>query len=142
MNSTSAPVKQEAGLTSRQLLAAIQEARTFFGIDPLYRIELRMNVGGAAQLDNREGYLQTWIEVNLDYYQTSPHLIREDMAHEVAHLIGAEVLAVQKRMEPEWQYGSKDARGGLLTDAIESQTVRLERLFIRERPGNPDGWPQ
>ncbi len=120
--------------TIRRLEAAVTEARAFFGIDPLWRTPVQAKMRAGAQIDVRHGYLLAPIEVGLDYYQNHPGEIRCDMAHEVAHLVAHEVLKVQQGMPPEWQYASEDARGGMLTAAIETMTTRLELLFMRERP--------
>lgn len=119
----------------KQLEAAVEEARAFFAIDPLYLLEVRAELreDQAAHIDAGDPYRRCVISVNLHYYQENPHVIRRDMAHEVAHLMSNEVLQLQRRMPFEWQ-DRNQAPGGLLGDAIETLTVRLERLFLRERP--------
>ncbi len=116
------------------------EAREFFGLDPLYilAVENTLSADEAACIDAGDPYRRCTISVNLHYYQTHPEIIRRDMAHEVAHLMSNDVVQLQRRMPPEWQ-DRDDARGGMLNDAIETLTVRLERLFLRERPEAPNG---
>ena len=129
----------EAGETIRRLEAAVQEARDFFGIDPLYLLEVHacLDISQAAEIEAGDPYRRSWIKVNLDYYQQHPDIIRRDMAHEVAHLMSNEILQLQRRMPQEWQ-DKNAAPGGMLSDAIETLTVRLERLFLRERPEAPN----
>lgn len=111
------------------------EARQFFGIDPLYILNVRaiLDGGQAANIDAGDGYLRATIGVSLDYYQEHPEHIRRDMAHEVGHLMGNEILSLISRFPDGWADQSTP-HGGLFRDAIETLTVRLERLFLRERP--------
>lgn len=127
--------KLPPGEAMSRLEAAVAEARAFYGLDPLYLLEVRacLSAGEAACIDAGDGYLRSTIGVNLDYYQENPQVIRRDMAHEVAHLMSNEVMQLIRRMPEEWR--DRDApQGGLLADAVETLTVRLERLFLRERP--------
>lgn len=119
----------------RQLEEAVQEARAFFGIDPLYELKIVPNGAGgkAARIDAGDPYRRCWIEVDLHYFSEHPEVIRRDMAHEVAHLMSNEVLQVRNRMPAEWR-DTEHVAGGMLADAVETLTVRLERLFLRERP--------
>lgn len=127
--------KLDAGETMRRLEAAVEEARAFYGIDPLYILDVRaasMSRGQAACIDAGDPYRRCTIDVDFDYYQENPELIRRDMAHEVAHLMSNELIQLWRRMPEEWQ--NRDApQGGMLHDAIETLTIRLERLFLRER---------
>lgn len=130
-------MRLEAGETIRRLEAAVTEARTFFGIDPLYVTPVRatLEANEAANIEAGDGYLYANINVSLDYYQRNPELIRQDMAHEVGHLLSNEILQLQKRMPEEWR-DHQQAPALLMVDAIETLTVRLERLFMRERGNN------
>lgn len=131
--------RQDAGETMQQLEAAIAEARVFFGIDPLFDTPVRADkADGGAQIFVNPGYFHRPISVDLDYYQRNPLLIREDMAHEVAHLVTDELTSMFQRLPPEC---SKEGEplALLLVDAVEKATVRLEKLFMRERPrGEPE----
>lgn len=122
--------------TMAKLEAAVQEARDFYGTDPLYDLKIVPNGAGgkAARIDAGDPYRRCWIEVDLQYFMDNPGVIRRDMAHEVAHLMSNEILQVRNRMPAEWK-DTEHVAGGLLSDAIETLTVRLERLFLRERPG-------
>lgn len=130
----------DASETLRRCEAAVTEARAFFGIDPLYLLEVRPTLSAheAAEIDAGDGYLRCHIGVSVNYYQENPDFIRRDMAHEVAHLMSNEVLQLQRRMPPEWR-DREQAPGGLMADALETLTVRLERLFLRERPEAQNG---
>lgn len=125
----------DVGETMHRLEAAVMEARAFFGIDPLYHTPVRPDkADGAAEVRPSHGYLFAPIGVDVYYYQQHPELIRQDMAHEVAHLLSAEMVALNEHMPEEWQYGSQAAQGRMFKMALETLTVRLERLFMRERP--------
>lgn len=127
------------GETMRRCEDAVKEAREFFGIDPLYilKVQATLSGGDVASIDAGDGYLRCSISVNINYFQNHPEVIRRDMAHEVAHLVSNEVVQLQKRMPEEWRDRNQVA-GGMLEDAIETMTVRLERLFLRERPDPAD----
>jgi predicted SprT family Zn-dependent metalloprotease len=123
------------GETMKRLERGVKEAREFFGIDPLYDVEIfaSLGEGEAAQIDAGSAYLRCTIKVNLDYYQVNPQYIRRDMAHEVAHLVSNEIMQLRNRMPEEWREDDQPA-GGMFEDAIETLTCRLERLYLRERP--------
>ncbi len=123
----------DPGETMRRLEAAVDEARAFFGIDPLYLITLcaTLDEHSAAGIDAGDGYLCCYINFSMEYYQRHPEDIRRHMSHEVAHLMANEILQLRNRMPEEWR--DKDAvAGGMLNDAIETLTSRLERLFMRQ----------
>lgn len=124
----------DASETLRRFEAAVTEARAFFGIDPLWQTPVRAGDvgGGAARIDADRSYLLAPITVDLNYYQTYPEKIRSDAAHEVAHLLTEEVWQVWRHL-PEDVHGDDTLTGRLMRDAIETATVRLERLFVRER---------
>ncbi len=126
----------EMGETKKRLEAAVEEARDFFGIDPLYIINLvaTLDQDKAAGIDAGDGYLCCYINFSMHYYQTNPQDIRRHMAHEIAHLMSNEILQVRNFMADEWK-DNQHLAGGMLNDAIETLTSRLERLFLRERPG-------
>ncbi len=124
--------KLEAGETVRRLEAAIEEARAFFGVDPMWNTPLLANTDGGAHVDMKIGYLEAPISVNLDFFQKYPERIREYMGHEVAHLLSAEVHRLSAVLPPEYRDTDTPA-GRMFEDALESLTVRLERLFLRER---------
>ena len=111
----------------------MQEAREFFGIDPLWQTPVRAgNAGGdAAQIDADRSYLFAPITIDLDYYQENPEKIRGDGAHEAAHLLTEEIWQLWRHLPSETS-GDDSVTGKLMRDAIESATVRLERLFMRE----------
>ncbi len=118
----------------RRLEAAVAETRAFYGIDPLVDTPVRADKSdGAAQIEIRPGYFLRPISVDLDYYQRFPHLIRQDMAHEVGHLVTDELACMFQRLPPAWS-DEDQPLARLLVDAIEKATVRLEKLFLRERP--------
>lgn len=129
----------DATETLSRLHAAVAEARAFFGIDPLWNTPVFPEGAGDAPccIKAESGYFHAPVSVDLDYYQRKPHLIRQDMAHEVAHLVTWEVVLAVRKLPEEF----RDPRGGpmgeVIRDAIENATVRLERLFIRERPEQP-----
>ena len=126
--------RQDAGETMRQLEAAVAEARAFFGVDPLFDTPILADKSdGGVQMKISPGYYWRPISVDLDYYQTKPHLIREDMAHEVAHLMTDELASLFQRLPPECSDRDQPL-AMLLVDAVEKATVRLEKLFMRERP--------
>lgn len=128
----------DANETIRRLEAAVLEARLFYGIDPLYDIPIRADKAeGAAQIEIRPGYFFRPISVDLDYYQRSPHLIRQDMAHEVGHVVTDELACMFQRLPPAWA-DEDQPLAQLLVDAIERATVRLEKMFLRERPDAPE----
>lgn len=126
---------QDASETLRALEAAVTEARTFFGIDPLFRTPVLAEGAGdaACRIHVSPGYFQRPIGVDLDYYQRKPEEIRRGMAHEVAHLATDELASIFQRMPPEWSDADQPL-ARLLIDALEKATVRLECLFMRERP--------
>ncbi len=126
--------------TMRRLEAAVVEARAFFGVDPLWVTEIRAEGAGtgAARIDASPAYLKAPIGVDLDYYQYNPEKIRRDMAHEIAHLITAEMWHLWRHLPADVQ-GDDNVAGKLMRDALEVATVRLERLFLRERPEVPHG---
>ena len=120
--------------TIHRLEAAVAEARTFFGIDPLFETPIRADkADGGAHILIEPGYFFRPISVDLDYYQRNPHTIREDMAHEVAHLVTDELASAFQRLPPEFSKEGEPV-AMLLVDALEKATVRLDRLFMRERP--------
>lgn len=127
--------------TMHRLEAAVEEAREFFKVDPIWTIEIRAEGAGsgAARIDASRAYLKAPIGVDLDYYQHNPEKIRRDMAHEIAHLVTAEIWQVWRHL-PEDVQGDDTVTGRLMRDALEAATVRLERLFMRERP-EPSGGP-
>lgn len=129
--------RQDASETLRQCEAVVAEARAFFLIDPLYQTPVRAEQTESAEIDFRPGYFFSVIMVNLDYFQKNPQLIRESMAHEVAHLASAELMAANALMPTEWQYGGDTPSAGIWTHALEALTTRLTRLFMRERPEGP-----
>ncbi|GHG37467.1 hypothetical protein GCM10017784_34790 [Deinococcus indicus] len=124
--------RQSASKTLRQLEAAVKEARAFYGIDPLYDTPVRADLSGGSstQIRIEPGYFHRPISVDLDYYQRNPHLIREDMAHEVAHLVTDELACMFQRLPPELR-DEGEPLAMLLIDALERATVRLERMFTR-----------
>lgn len=122
--------------TMQRLEAAVAEARAFFGIDPLYDTPIWADGGkdGApCSIDMKPGYFHRPVSVDLDYYQRKPHLIRADMAHEVAHLVTDELACMFQRLPPEWSR-AEEPLAVLLVDALERATVRIEKLMMRERP--------
>ena len=123
----------EAGETMRRLEAAVQEARTFFGIDPLYETPVVYNHPDGASITADPAYLRAPIRVELDFFQREPERIREFMAHEVAHILSAELTRVRAMLPAEW-LDATTPQGRIYNDALESLTVRLEKLFLRERP--------
>lgn len=127
--------KTDASETLSAWEAAVAEAREFFGVDPLWRIEVSAGEvgGGAARIDASRAYFNAPITVDLDYYQFRPDCIRKDAAHEVAHLLTEEIWQLWRHL-PDETSGDESLTGKLMRDAIESTTARLERLFLRERP--------
>lgn len=124
-------VRQSPTKTLRQLEAAVKDARAFYGIDPLYETPVLADLSGrTAQIKMIPGYFYRPISVDLDYYQRHPHTIREDMAHEVAHLVTDELACLIQRLPPELR-DEGEPLAMLLIDAIERATVRMERLYIR-----------
>ncbi len=126
----------DANETMRRFEAAVAEARVFYGIDPLFDTPIYADgVPGnsSIQIKINPGYYHRPISVDLDYYQRNPHRIREDAAHEVAHLVSDELACIMQRMPPEWR-DSGEPCAMLLIDALERLTVRLEKLYLRERP--------
>ena len=121
----------DASETLRRFEAAVTEARAFFGIDPLWQTPVRAGDvgGGAARIDADRSYLLAPITVDLNYYQTNPEDIRQHAAHEVAHLLTEEVWQVWRHLPPD-VHGDDTLTGKLMRDAIETATVRLERLFL------------
>lgn len=128
----------DASETLRRFEAAVQEARAFFGIDPLWRTPVRAgNPGdGAARIDADRSYLFAPITIDLDYYQENPEKIRSDGAHEAAHLLTEEIWQLWRHL-PVDVHGDDTLTGKLFRDAVESATVRLERLFMREYGKQP-----
>ncbi|MFC6592401.1 hypothetical protein ACFP81_10620 [Deinococcus lacus] len=125
----------DPGETMQRLEAAAHEAREFYGIDPLFETPIRADKAeGGAHILMDPGYFYRPISVDLDYYQKNPHLIQEDMAHEVAHLVTDELACAFQRLPPEFSERGEPV-AMLLVDALERATARLEKLFMRERPG-------
>lgn len=122
----------EAGETLRRLEAAVQEARAFFGIDLAWQTPVKADGSDGASIVAHVGYLDAPITVNLDFFQREPERIREFMAHEVAHIVSAEVNRLRSVLPPEYRDADTPA-GRMFDDALECLTVRLERLFLRER---------
>ena len=136
-SSVPADQRLDPTVTRDRLEAAVAEARDFFRIDPEYGLKLILEGAGsdgAAQFEPIYGYVRGAVSVDLDYFQRNPHEIRRVMAHEVAHLVALEVLQVVSRLPPRYSEPSRSPEAQLLRDAIETQAVRLERLFLRERP--------
>lgn len=124
----------DATETLNRCQAAVTEARAFFGIDPLFRTPVKAEGAGntTCRIHVSPGYFERPIGIDLDYYQQNPEKIREDMAHEVGHLVTDELASIFQRMPPEWRDADQPL-ARLLIDALEKATVRLERLFMRER---------
>lgn len=117
----------------RRFEAAVQEARAYFGIDPAWRTPVQAKASDGAYVTAHPGYLDAPICIELDFFQRHPEKIREYAAHEVAHILSAELNRLRSVMPEEFQ--NKDAPAGrMFDDALEALTVRLERLFLRERP--------
>lgn len=118
----------------RQLEAAVQEARTFFRIDPLFETPVWADkADGGAHITIKPGYFHRPISVDLDYYQRNPQAIRSSMAHEAAHLVTDELASMFQRLPAEWRNDDQPL-AQLLIDALEKATVRLEGIYVRERP--------
>lgn len=129
----------DASETLRRCEAAVAEARAFFGIDPLWAIPVFPEGAGDApcHIKAESGYFNAPVSIDLDYYQRKPHLIRQDMAHEVAHLVTWEVVQAVRKLPDEFCDPKGGPMGEVIREAIENATVRLERLFMRERPEGP-----
>ena len=130
---------QDASETMKALEAAVMEARMFFGIDPIWDTPLVYDHDSGAAITADPAYLRGPIRVELDYFQRNPGEIREYMAHEVAHILSAELTRVRTMLPPEWN-DATTPQGRIYNDAVESLTVRLEKLFLRERPEGTEGW--
>ena len=117
----------------QRLEAAVLEARAFFGIDPLWDTPVIYNHSDGACMTADPAYLRAPIRVELDFFQREPERIREFMCHEVAHILSAELTRVRAMLPAEW-LDATTPQGRIYQDAIESLTVRLEKLFLRERP--------
>lgn len=125
--------KLDASETLRRCEAAVSEARAFFGIDPLWETPIYANHQGGAKITCDIGYYHAPIQVELDWLQEKPHLIREIMAHEVAHIMSAEINRLRSVLPPEYR-DRETPQGLMFHDAMETLTVRLDKLFLRERP--------
>ena len=125
----------EASETVNRLQDAVNEARIFFGIDPLWDTPLVFDNSSGASITADLAYLRGPIRVELDYFQRNPKDIREYMAHEVAHILSAELTRVRTMLPSEWN-DATTPQGRIYNDAVESLTVRLEKLFLRERPAS------
>lgn len=125
----------DASETMRRLEDAVADARQFFGIDPLFDTPVLAEGAGSANARIKicPGYYHRPISVDLDLYQRRPDKIRRDMAHEVAHLASDELTCMFQRMPPAWS-DEGEPLATLLVDALERLTVRLEKLYMRERP--------
>ena len=126
----------DANETLRRFEAAVQEARDFFGVDPAWQTPVHAKAADGAEISAHPGYLNAPIHIELDFFQQHPERIREFAAHEVAHILSAEVNRLRSVLPEE--YRDTDAPAGrMFNDALECLTVRLERLFMRERPETP-----
>lgn len=126
----------DANETLRRFEAAVQEARDFFGVDPAWQTPVHAKASDGAEINAHPGYLRAPISIELDFFQQNPERIREYAAHEVAHLLSAEINRLRSVLPDEYRDLDTPA-GTMFNDALECLTVRLERLFLRERPETP-----
>lgn len=124
--------KLDASETLARCEAAVTEARAFFAVDPLWDTPITAGAEDGAHITCHVGYYHAPIQIELNYFQENPHLIRETMAHEVAHILSAELNRMRSFLPSEYK-DADTAQGRIFHDALESLTVRLEKLFLRER---------
>ena len=108
----------------------IAESRDFWNLDPIWQIELEFKPfdDSAAEIEVNADYYRAWLRIDMQQ-ATSPEFVWRHVAHEMTHLVLAPLDLVrgsERRMSlPRvmlWQNG------------LESTAVRLEAVFLRERP--------
>lgn len=132
----------DEGKLMRVAEAAVAAARAYFQTSP--EVELHLQVadvkegdgplGSAnAQVEICYGYHSAVIKFNIDSLDSYEEVWRA-AGHEVAHLVTQELAATISARQ------AADTLSNLQVMALEAATVRLERMFVRDRPFlDPDG---
>lgn len=112
---------------------AMEAACTYFRISSDWEITLKPSAfedSTEAQITHSGHYMTALIEIDLPHFQKSPERIWPKVAHEVAHLVTAEISYLWHQLPDE----VKESRDYQKAQALERATVRLERMFARDCP--------
>ena len=125
---------------ARVAAECVRQAREFFVIDPAWKVYLKL---GQLQGDAR-----ALITITADYLYASITVdpmasddlaeVWGDVGHEVAHLVLADLENTRAFIEQDEAHGSMSPLDRSFRQGVERAVVRLERLWLRERPYQPE----
>lgn len=116
----------DASETLRRFEAAVTEARAFFAIDPLWQTPVQA-VGGGQYGRFEPVSPDALIATKTDAY----HDMLDEAAQSHIRMSGDATASGESRIQAMNDFNT--LTGKLMRDAIETATVRFERLFLRER---------
>jgi len=122
--------------TEKHFKLGIEKAREFFSIpsevETILIFESPVN-NADASVEWQPSILKALIRLDTNHLMKQPHRIWSAAGHEVAHLVGREILAVYNSNISDNETVPKQMAFDLL-EAIEMQTTRLERMFLKAVP--------